>query len=555
MKRLFLTFLLFCFSAIAFSQLRIDWQQCYGSMRDDHAYSIMKNGNGYFVLGVVGIGGDGMVECEYEDEYHTWLIEIDNEGVLLNQSCKEFRPSNIFNVMGEDSTIFMVGNVKEGGSGIVRVAVLKMALDGEILWQHTYGDTIQSLWFGPHATPTPDGGLILCNSISFSGGDISHYYGFWDDWIVKLDSLGNIEWETTIGTEEGEYASSIIANPDGTYFALITGSPGENGSIPNCKKPYYNSDAVVVRLSADGNVLGSQCYGGSENEGFGSVINLENGCLFVGNTNSVDDDLEGSGWHSGYNHLGTPTSDAWLMKTDLDGNIVWSRCYGGSGDDYGSWVFQNDDGGFTVFGTTQSYDGDVQSGIDLHPYINMSFGQKIWIFRTDAEGNLLWERAIGSATNSRESIQDVIKLSEKEYAIAGTVYCGYPQSGDVNCSNGILFNGQDSWDNFWVLHITDIFNYDDPTGIEEQPKVVPLQMNVHPNPATTWVAIDYTLPNGNAKAELSIFNAMGVKVKQVELDGHQGQKVLDLRGLAPGVYFYTLCCGGLRQTDKLVLVR
>ena len=121
----------------------------------------------------------------------------------------------------------------------------------------------------------------------------------------------------------------------------------------------------------------------------------------------------------------------------------------------------------------------------------------------------------------------------------------------MNCSNS-EFCG---YNNYWVLHITDIFNYDDPTGIEEQPKVVPLQMKVHPNPATTWVSIDYTLPNGNAKAELSIFNAMGVKVKQVELDGHQGQKVLDLRELANGVYTIAILCGEYYQTEKLVIAK
>ena len=111
------------------------------------------------------------------------------------------------------------------------------------------------------------------------------------------------------------------------------------------------------------------------------------------------------------------------------------------------------------------------------------------------------------------------------------------------------------YQNWWVLHITDIFNYDDPTGMEEQPKVVPLQMNVHPNPATTWVAIDYTLPNGNAKAELSIFNAMGVKVKQLELEGNEGQKVLDLREFAGGVYTCTIACGGYFQTQKMVVTK
>lgn len=90
-------------------------------------------------------------------------------------------------------------------------------------------------------------------------------------------------------------------------------------------------------------------------------------------------------------------------------------------------------------------------------------------------------------------------------------------------------------------------------SITEQHSV--LQMKVHPNPATTWAALDYTLPNGQTNATLSIFNAMGIKVKQVELEGNEGQKVLDLRELANGVYTITILCGEYYQTEKLVITK
>ena len=264
----------------------------------------------------------------------------------------------------------------------------------------------------------------------------------------------------------------------------------------------------------------------------------------------------GAGYHLGYHHGNQwedRTCDVWLMKTDFDGNIIWSKCYGGTGDDYPAKVFQNDDGGFTVFGTTKSLDGDVVSTHNLQ-YNNEQMQSKIWVFRTDDQGNLIWERAIGTQKRAPETVADVIKHNDKEYTIAATAYPNhFEMTGDYYCSNDTIIPYSN--ENFWVLHITDIFNYDDPTGIEEQPEVVPLQMNVHPNPATTWVAIDYTLPNGNAKAELSIFNAMGVKVKQVELDGNQGQKVLDLRELSNGVYTITVLCGEYYLTEKLVITK
>ena len=552
MKRLFLTFLLFCFSAIAFSQLRIDWQQCYGSMREDEAYSIMRKNGRYYVVGSVENGGDGMVECEFPNDFRTWLIEIGESGEMLGQHCFDFAAGKISEDIYEDNSLYLLGATSVGSSSNSNPGVMKITEDGNVLWHRSFGAEDHNFMDSPRFTQTPDGGFICSVSICFSGGDISHYYGFWDVWVVKLDSLGNIEWETTVGTEEGEFSGKVIANLEGTYLVASHGSPGENGNIFNCKKPYYMSDGVAIKLTSDGAIIDSRCYGGSSNDTFVTVTRLEDGYVFGGATNSVDEDLEGSGWHSGYNHLGTPTSDAWLMKTDLDGNIVWSRCYGGSGDDYGSWVFQNDDGGFTVFGTTQSYDGDVQSGMDYFVAYNAGFGRKIWVFRTDAEGNLLWERVIGHKGQDI-SLGDVIKESDVEYTIAATSVVGNDPEimMDFNCTNSNLCFR----DSYWVLHITDIFNYDDPTGTEEQPEVVPLQMNVHPNPATTWVAIEYTLPNGNAKAELSIFNAMGVKVKQVELDGNQGQKVLDLREFANGVYTITILCGEYYQTEKLVVTK
>ena len=80
-----------------------------------------------------------------------------------------------------------------------------------------------------------------------------------------------------------------------------------------------------------------------------------------------------------------------------------------------------------------------------------------------------------------------------------------------------------------------------------------LSIDVKPNPATTWVAIDYTLPTDNTKAVIGITNALGVEVMQVPLNGNAGQKVVDLRGLADGVYTYTILCGEFSQTGKLVV--
>ena len=80
-------------------------------------------------------------------------------------------------------------------------------------------------------------------------------------------------------------------------------------------------------------------------------------------------------------------------------------------------------------------------------------------------------------------------------------------------------------------------------------------VDVSPNPASTWVAVDYTLPVGATETQMRIVNMHGVTVATYHLQGKESQKVLDLRDLPDGVYTYTVFCGQHAQTGKLVIVK
>ena len=90
---------------------------------------------------------------------------------------------------------------------------------------------------------------------------------------------------------------------------------------------------------------------------------------------------------------------------------------------------------------------------------------------------------------------------------------------------------------------------------EDLGKAMGFSVNVSPNPASTWVAVDYTLPDGMEKARMRVFNAFGVTVAAYDLHGKETQKVLDLRDMAPGIYIYAVSCGNYSQNGKLVIVR
>ena len=90
---------------------------------------------------------------------------------------------------------------------------------------------------------------------------------------------------------------------------------------------------------------------------------------------------------------------------------------------------------------------------------------------------------------------------------------------------------------------------------EDLSKAMGLSVSAKPNPATTWVALDYTLPGDAKAAAVEIVNSLGEKVMQSQLNGNVGQKVLDLRELSNGVYTIAILCGEHCQTEKLVITK
>jgi len=81
-----------------------------------------------------------------------------------------------------------------------------------------------------------------------------------------------------------------------------------------------------------------------------------------------------------------PVVDYWLLKLDADANIQWSKTYGGSGEDKGQQIIQTSDGGYALTGYAQSADGDGSNNEGFHDN---------WVVRLDAQGTILWEKSFG----------------------------------------------------------------------------------------------------------------------------------------------------------------
>jgi len=135
----------------------------------------------------------------------------------------------------------------------------------------------------------------------------------------------------------------------------------------------------------------SKTYGGaSDDEAYSLVQTSDGGYALAGETDSF-----GAG---GY--------DCWLVKTDSAGTMLWSKTYGGAGDDYAYSLVQTSDGGYAIAGYTDSYGAGRAD---------------CWLVKTDYDGNMLWNKTYGGADNDEGF--SVIQTSDGGYAITG--YYGY----------------------------------------------------------------------------------------------------------------------------------
>ena len=517
------------------AQLRIDWQQCYGGLGIDEPAGFASTNDGFIIEGWSELGS-GMISCGTQGIKGTWTIRIDENLNIVNQDCnQDCRYHGIFNAKDNDSEFYYFGKKGFPSTGNAGLAIMRGDGELNVIWERLLGCEDHFFPYSLSGVATDDGGIV-CTAIhgEWACGDVSQYYGSSDIWVVKLDKNGNLEWETTIGTDGSEGDATIATAKDGgLYIVCDADNQFVSGSIESCVHSGGYVDGILVKMNANGEVEWNRCYGGNKNDSFSNVIELPDGYLFGGHSSSSDGDLQSAGYHPGhwYGQSWMPlTSDIWLLRTDLDGNVLWSKCYGGTKDEQIVKVFLNDDGGFTVFGTTMSLDGDSQSANNLKPAWNLEIGNKLWVFRTDSNGNLLWERAIGTQTESHEYLKDVIKHSDREYTLLAE--CGSSGGempcGDYNCTNDTAYL-MNSYNNYWVLHVTDTVDYTT-WQVPEWPRPLDEAILVYPNPTNGTVTI-----GGLGVAEVKVYNVLGQLVKTV-----QGTNEINISNLKQGVYFVSI---------------
>lgn len=155
--------------------------------------------------------------------------------------------------------------------------------------------------------------------------------------------------------------------------------------------------------------------GGSDEEVAREIIKLrQGGFAVVGSTKSTDGD---------FSDRTTNDWDLFLIKINSDGEILWKKTYGGSGDDFGFSLRETPEGGFVLLGYSNSQDGDVPPTQGYHDN---------WIIKIDAGGEPIWKKSFGYSGH------------DHSYNVIATQDGGYFFNGflDVTASNGLGNSGK-----------------------------------------------------------------------------------------------------------------
>jgi len=498
----------------------IIWQQCFGGSSIDVAYDLIAIENGYFIAGGTG-SNDGDISF-HRGLGDGWLIRIDSIGNLLwektfggsdSEEIRRILPSTDGNYYLLGSSWSSDGHINyDPYPGSLDYWIVKINANGNIIWEKIVGGTGGDyLWNG---AATADGGVVAIGRTTSNDGDVKIHFGSWDTWIVKLSADGKTEWGYIIGTDFFDIGQAIIQTSDGGYLAgsnsiILQGGIGNISCIP---PSYEYVTGVLTKFDAGMNIQWQHCYGGSNHNSIHCIIEIDDGYIFTGSTHSME--------IPGYHYEGE--SDVWVVRIDLDGNIIWQRAYGGWRYEVAHNIIATADGGFIVVGNTYSKHGDVSGN-----HSTTEHNPDIWVFKINSDGVLQWQQCFGGSVNERCDY-GVVKKSDNNFVIAGTT--NYGPSHDVECTPRSSYKYPNM--DIWVFEIM----MDDTLNAISTPANT-REIKIYPNPARDY--IEFNIQNIMFKtADLIIFDIFGRYVVNKEITTPYAR--IDVSKLPAGIYFYRL---------------
>jgi len=399
-----------------------------------------------------------------------------------------------------------------------KVYLIKTDSLGDTLWTKKYGGS--GTEWGREIHQTFDGGYIIAGETNSFGA------GSDDIYIIKADSLGNIQWSRAFGGVNLDRCYSICQTSDSNFVAVGIYNAGS-----------LNSDIVIIKMNAVGDTLWCRAYGDSLSEGGTSVKQTFNhGLAIAGSTMG-----SGSG-----------ATDFLLMITDSIGELSMLKTYGGIGGESASNIIQTSDSGYAISGYASGFGTSNAS----------------YIIRTDYNGNLIWSSVYnvnqyGVAWHVEETLDggfitageqnELMKLSsngitgclENTAATISTTPTIPALTSPISVTiSNTLSSGTTTTIGSGVSILTYCLSIN---NLEINP--VSYFPKIFPNPASTGFSIQINLLS--TAAHLEIYNILGERIKYYALT--ETLSNINCQQISSGIYFVKVFDGENQFSEKLII--
>ncbi|NQS98928.1 MAG: T9SS type A sorting domain-containing protein [candidate division Zixibacteria bacterium] len=342
------------------------WTKTFGGSSSDYGWCVQQTSDGGYI-----VAGEtySFVPDPYQNIY---LIKTDADGDTIWTRIIGGDWGDVGrSVQQTTDGGYIVAGTSENFGGNWDFYLVKTDANGDTLWTRPYGGGAPDVCYS--GQQTQDGGYILAGyTRSFGGFDRDVY-------LVKTDADGDTLWTRTYDGPADDYGMSIQQTTDEGY--IIGGYTYSYGA--------GEKDVYLIKTNINGDTVWTCTYGGNQyDSGWSVQQTTDGGYIIAGCTNSY----------------GAGMTDVYLIKTDADGDTIWTRTYGGSDCDGGYSVQQTYDGGYIIAGMTWPLSSPWRD---------------VYVVRTDVNGDTIWTRTVCESYFWWESGTSVQQTLDGGYIISG----------------------------------------------------------------------------------------------------------------------------------------
>ncbi len=505
--------------AITYGQPSILWQNAFGGFGNDYLFDLKVTSDGGVICGGASYSNtSGTKTQDSRGGADYWILKLDSSGsVEWEKTFGGSLEDYLFSIHQTSDGGYILGGRSESDSsgdktisckGLKDIWIIKLDENGSIQWQQSYGGNDDEILFS--LQETWDHGYILgsYSKSNISGNKIENCIGSYDYWILKLDSIGNIIWQNTIGGS-GLDALTVIRQTSDHNYILGGYSNSQISGDKNQNSHGSSLDYWILKIDPTGNIIWQKTIGGDGLDELSSLIETnDGGYLLVGESlsNVSGNKLE----------LCRGLADFWIVKINFSGNIEWQRTLGGNNVDEPWAVIQTNDGNYLIGGYSES-------NISGDKIEDSKGAEDIWLIKLNQLGSIMWQKDLGGS--DMDELSALSETSQNELIYGGLSISNI--SGDKTINRIGLTD-------FWILK-TD-FDSGISNSISEN------EIIFYPNPFYSSLFLN---SNNFINTDLEIYNILGLKISEQKII--EKNQLIDLQYLTPGSYIFIL-----KNQDKII---